>query len=155
MNRATRRAAQHQRPHRDRNDVALSAILRPIKLCAAFEPEEAALLSNETRMAWHRLTSGEGSEPDFDLLANCSNVAFIQAEKLGEPAVEIVIAAQSAIVAMRDRYLRTGKWGADAVALRDVPPVLDFYDQLLALASPAVMVNALEQSINRMKEHGL
>ena len=28
-------------------------------------------------------------------------------------------------------------------------------DQLLALASPAVMVQALEQSIHRMKEHGL
>jgi hypothetical protein len=68
-----------------------------------------------------------------------------------ELAIETVLRAQAAIEAMRDRYLRTARWGADAAALADVPPMLDFYDDLLAHGSPRVMLDALKVTVNRMR----
>ena len=151
MNRAQRRASTFKRAQRyDRNHVEPSAVLKPVIMSRTFDADEAAKISVDTRMAWHRLTHGEGTEPDFDLLANSSNVALVLAEPLGELPVDLVLRAQAAIEAMRDRYLRTGRWGADAAALQDVPPMLDFYDELLAHGSPRVMVDALKVTVKRM-----
>lgn len=152
MNRQQRRAATFKRAQRyDRNaQVEPSSVLRPILMCRTFDEDEAATLSNETRMAWHRLTHGDGSQDDFDLLANSSNVALVRAETLGELAVETVQRAQAAIVAMKARYLRLGKFGPDAAALADVPPMLDFYDALITLGSPQLMTDALMEAVERM-----
>lgn len=154
MNRQQRRAATFKRAQRyDRNaQVEPSSVLRPILMCRTFDEDEAATLSNETRMAWHRLTHGDGSQDDFDLLVNSSNVALVRAETLGELAVETVLRAQAAIVAMKDRYQRTGRFGADAAALQDVPDMLDLYDQIVAPGSPQVMTDALRETINRMNQ---
>ena len=152
MNRAQRRQATFKRAARwDRNAVEPSHVLKPVLMSRTFDANEAAKISVDTRLAWYRLTHGEGSEPDFDLLANSSNVALVLAEPLGELAVETVLRAQAAIEAMRDRYLRTGRWGADAGALADVPPMLDFYDDLLTHGSPRVMLDALEVTVKRMR----
>jgi len=152
MNRAQRRQATFKRAQRwDRNAVEPSHVLKPVLMSRTFDQDEAAKISVDTRLAWHRLTHGEGSEPDFDLLANSSNVALVLAEPLGELAVETVLRAQAAIESMRDRYLRTSRWGADAAALADVPPMLDFYDELLAHGSPRVMIDALEVTVRRMR----
>jgi len=59
--------------------------------------------------------------------------------------------AQDAIRAMQARYHRTGRFGADAAALADVPPMLDFYDELLKFGSPRTMIDALEVTARRMK----
>lgn len=161
MNRLQRRQAQHKHAHRvDRNaQVEPTAVLRPILMSRAFDPEESARISVDTRMAWHRLTHGAGGEPDFDLLANSANVALVAAEKLADKAghtedgalvVETVLRAQDALIGMRDRYTRTRRWGADASALAAVPLMLDFYDDLLCLSSPQTMVDALQESVRRM-----
>jgi hypothetical protein len=168
MNRKQRRQATFKRAARwDRNArVEPSRVLTPILMSRTFDENEAAKISVDTRLAWHRLTHGEGTEPDFDLLANSSNVCLVLAEGLQwkpelmtrqefeakrELAIETVLRAEAAIEAMRDRYLRAGRWGADAAALADVPPMLDFYDDLLAHGSPRVMLDALKVTVNRMR----
>ncbi len=150
MNRAQRRASAFKRTKRDRNAVEPSSVLRPILMCRQFNDEEASILAVEVRMAWQRLTHGDGTQDDFDLLANSSNVALIRAEEIDALAVEVVLRAQTAIIAMKERYQRVGKFGADAVALADVPPMLDFYCDLLTFSSPQNMTDALLESINRM-----
>jgi hypothetical protein len=151
MNRAQRRASTFKRAQRyDRNHVEPSAVLKPIIMSRTFDADEAAKISVDTRMAWHRLTHGEGTEADFDLLANTSNIALVRAEALGELAVETVLRAQASILQMRDRYRRTGRFGADAQALQTVPNMLDFYDQLLDHSSPQLMLEALEATVRRM-----
>lgn len=150
-NRAIRRAAAFKRAQRDRNAVEPSAVLRPIIYSTPFTRDEAASLSVETRLAWQKLTSGIGTEPDFNMLANSSNVALIRAEQIGELAVETVLRAQESIKAMQARYIRTGKFGADAAALATVPDMLDFYDQLLELSTPLQMTDALLETSRRVK----
>ena len=151
MNRRQRRQAAFKRTQRDRNaQVEPSSVLRPILMCRQFDAEEASILAVEVRMAWHKLTTGDGTQDDFDLLANSSNVALIRAEQIDALAVEVVLRAQAAIIAMKERYQRIGRFGADAVALADVPPMLDFYCDLLSFSSPQIMTDALLESINRM-----
>ncbi len=90
----------------------------------------------------------------IDLFAGAggfSTGALMLSDPLGELAVETVLRAQAAIEAMRDRYLRTGRGGADAGALADGPPMLDFYDDLLSHGSPRVMLDALEVTVKRMR----
>jgi len=153
MNRSQRRAATFKRAQRhDRNArVEPSHVLKPVLMSRTFDQEESAKISVDTRMAWHRLTHGDGTEPDFDLLANSSNVALVLSEPIGDLAVETVLKAQDAIRAMQARYHRTGRFGADAAALSDVPPMLDFYDELLKFGSPRTMIDALEVTVRRMK----
>lgn len=153
MNRAQRRQATFKRTARyDRNArVEPSAVLKPVIMSRTFDADEAAKISVDTRLAWHRLTHGEGTEPDFDLLANSSNVCLVLAEPLGELAAETVLRAQDAIRSMQARYLRTGRFGADAAALATVPEMLDLYDQFLAHGSPKVMTDALEATVKRMR----
>lgn len=151
MNRAQRRASTFKRAQRyDRNHVEPSAVLKPVIMSRTFDADEAAKISVDTRMAWHRLTHGEGTEPDFDLLANTSNIALVRAEALGELAVETVLRAEASILQMQDRYRRTGRFGADAQALQTVPNMLDFYDQLLDHSSPQLILEALEATVRRM-----
>lgn len=153
MNREQRRAAKFKHGQRwDRNAVADPlAVLRPISICTPFTSDEAASLSVETRAAWHRLTNGAGSEPDFDLVGNSCNVALVQAERIDELVVDVVLRAQDALNGIKARYLRTGRWGADATALADVPPMLELYDQMLALGTPAVMVADLNETARRIR----
>ena len=54
-----------------------------------------------------------------------------------------MLRAQDAIRAMQARYHRTGRFGADAATLADVPPMLDFYDELLQFGRPRTMIDAL------------
>lgn len=153
MNRSQRRQAAFKRTQRDRNaQVEPSSVLRPILMCRQFNDEEASILAVEVRMAWQRLTHGDGTQDDFDLLDNSSNVALIRAEGIDALAVEVVLRAQTAIIAMKQRYERIGKFGADAAALQDVPPMLDFYCDLLSFSSPQIMTDALMESVQRMNQ---
>ena len=153
MNRQQRRQATFKRTARwDRNArVEPSRVLTPILMSRTFDEDEAAKISVDARLAWHRLTHGDGTEPDFDLLANSSNVCLVLAEPLGELAAETVLRAQDAIRSMQARYHRTGRFGADAAALSTVPEMLDLYDQFLAHGSPRVMTDALEATVKRMR----
>ena len=154
MNREQRRAAKFKRGQQwDRNAAADPlASMRQISICSPFPPEEVASESVSMRMAWHRLTHGDGTTPDMELIANCCNVALVHAERIDDLVVDLVMRADAAIKAMDARYMRTGRWGADAAALSDVPPMLDLYDQLLELGTPATMVGAFNESIKRMRK---
>ena len=137
MNRQQRRAAQFKRGQRyDRNRmIEPSAVLAPIVESVTYSPEQAAELTNIARMAWHRLTHGEGDKDDWDVLATTSNSVMVIAESLDALAVELAERAQAAILAMRHRWERSGRWGADAQALSDVPPMLDAYHAIVSESS--------------------
>lgn len=111
-----------------------------------FEVEEAATLANEARMSWHRLTAGTGTMDDYDRVAIALNVTAALCDKghLG-PAYEAVTLAQHALIDIRSRYQRVGRFGADATALRNVPPGLDLHDQVLALINPLQLAKAMRQ----------
>ena len=48
-------------------------------------------------------------------------------------------AARRAMCAVADRFIRCQRWGVDAAALRDIPPIVDFYEELLRNATGGQM----------------
>lgn len=147
MNREQRRAERYGRTP-SRRMRALST-LAPIVRSSPMEPEDAASASNEVRMAWLRITQGDGTRTDFDRLALSMDMAAILAEPIGADALEAAERAQLALLAMKDRYRRLGRIGPDADALRELPVALDLYDQLLALCSPLQLAAAMNEATAR------
>lgn len=150
LNRAQRRAkpAKPAKPtkYRKRHDGGMLAIGRS----APFTEEEFARLSNEARLAWHRLQTGDAGIPDFDNLVMAINTTKVLAEGFGIEAVEVVEHAQVALYEIQLRYKRLGKFGVDAFALKHMPDALDFHDECLRSCSPWQMTKALEEVLTRL-----
>lgn len=97
------------------------------------------------------MRTGFGTEHDFHTLAAVANTVLVCGEKIGKECVDAAKLAQNSLVLMLDRGVRLGKWGVDAGALQNIPPVLDLHDQLLALYTPLQLRNAMGEVIRRMK----
>jgi hypothetical protein len=142
MNREHRRSALFKRKNRTETYSEPSQVLTPFIRCTTFSQNEAATLSVQVRMAWHKLSNGEGSIEAFDCLAGHLNAAYHRANEIHADCAAIIDAAQASANVIRDRYERTKVFGADAHSLRVIPEALDLYDQILANSSPAQMVAA-------------
>jgi hypothetical protein len=140
-----------KKPRRPRWPANRLTALNTLEILRPLDTEEAAKLGNEARMAWHRLTYGTGTEGDFDTVAIAMNASLVLSEPVGQAAVDIIIRAQHALVAMQQRYRRQGKFGPDAAALADVPPGLDLHDQLLTFINPRQLVAALVETRDRIE----
>ena len=115
-----------------------------------FDEEAAATHSNEARLAWHRMCTGEGTCKDFDELAMTLNTLRVLSEKLGPEPLEVVSRAAPALLDIRARYVRTRKFGVDAAALATVPDALDLYDEFLRVSTPMQMEKAWQTVLKRL-----
>ena len=116
-----------------------------------FTQEEAARISNEARMAWYRMSSGEGSPSTFDELVYAFNTLRVLADGLGPEPVEVVHNAQMALLRIRERYAQDGTFTADDEALHAIPAALDLHDEFLNHCTPRMMFGALTKAIKRME----
>lgn len=110
------------------------------------------MLSNEARMAWHKLQIGDAVISDYDELAMALNVTKVLAEGFGPSAAEVMERAQVAMNEIALRYRRTGRFGVDAFALKHMPDALDFHDECLRNCSPWQMTRALETAYQRIEK---
>lgn len=122
---------------------------RTIGMAQQFTPEEITQLMLPASVAYESLRTGRGTEDDFDTLAQVVNVALVRCEAIGQPGVELCKDAQSALMDMLARHRRTGRWGLDHNALRDLPPALDLYHQLLQLSTAGQMTAAMREVLQR------
>lgn len=152
MNRAQRRAAARLRTKPQRRHADPSAAHTLLTIHRPFSADEAAHIAIGARLAWHKLTTGAGTESEFDILATAANVALIRAESIDAIAVEVVQRAQAALVRMQERYRRIGKFGPDADALATVPEFLDLYDQIVRLSTPRQLVDAVNAAMRRIHD---
>ena len=116
-----------------------------------FTQEEAARISNEARMAWYRMSSGEGSPQTFDELVYAFNTLRVLADGLGPEPVEVVHNAQMALLRIRERYAQDGTFSADDEALHAIPAALDLHDEFLNHHTPRQMFGALTKAVKRME----
>lgn len=151
MNRAYRRELERQKRRPGKPRPSKISGLFAISRSTPYTPEEFAKLSNEARMAWYRLCHGDATTTDYDNLTYAMNVTRVLAEPLGGDALTVVDLAQHRCIPMRERYLRLGRFGVDADALRDVPPALDLYDEFLQVCTPLQMTRALQECIRRLE----
>lgn len=116
-----------------------------------FTPDELTKLKTPVREAFERMRCGTGEEDHFHTLAAVVNVSLIRSESIDPFCVETCQRAQAALMAMRGRFQRLGKWGFDSAALQDLPPVIDLHEQLLQMSTPLQMADAMQITINRME----
>lgn len=138
-----------RRPRWPANPLAHESTAHKVR---TFSPEEADQLRVEVHLAWEHLIHGRGTLARFDTVANALNASLILSERIGQDAVDVAIRAQHAMVEMQKRYHRMGSFGADAVALADVPPGLNLYDQLMGFSNPLQLVQATCQSWRRIEQ---
>lgn len=144
MNRQQRRDSQYKRhQQRDRNSSAQpGAAVAPLIWSQKYTAEDAARLVIDVRMAWQRLTHGEGSMQDYDTLGQAINILCAAADYMDAAAQAVVEQATEAMHTMKDRHQRLGCFGADAQALACIPGAIDGYEALVSEATPRQVLNA-------------
>lgn len=128
-----------------------SSIYRVMNRIQPFTQAELLSLSAPPRVALESMRRGSGTELDFHTLAAVANCVLVCGEKIGAECVELAKLAQESLMLILDRHVRLGKWGLDAAALQNIPPVLDLHEQLLALYTPLQMQQAMQTVLERMR----
>lgn len=157
MNRQQRRAAKFKRANRDRNHArsASTGGLGIIPLAQQYSDDEFRRLSVLARLAWHKLANGQGTQDDFDMLATCFNVAAVMAADIDELVLDALERGMNSLVAMKERYTRLGRFGADADALQSVPYALDVHDEIIKNSTPLQTVSALKTTMKMIEQRSV
>lgn len=149
MNRAQRRAEARRKPPKRRH---INDGLGALRRSELFNDSEFARLSIEAWNAWDKLCTGSGGVGDYDTMVVIWTVCRVLAEQIKpDPriALDVVNDAHQAIAELHQRQQRTGKWGVDSAAMRDIPALLQFHDQLIQTCTPAQLVKAAKEAVSR------
>ncbi len=131
MNTQQRRASHAKRRWQANPNIYMKVIGRS----SGFSQEEQTECALPVRLAWTAMRNGRASAYDAQALADVIAICIIASETMDALVQETCEAARAAMGATAKRFHRIGKWGVDAQALRDIPPVLDLYEELLRTAT--------------------
>ena len=129
-----RRAAHAKRQNRDS-----FALWKVIARSTGFNEAEQTTLALPVRLAWVALKGGTSNQYDIATLTDVIAICTIAGQNMDALVQETCDAARVAMCAVADRYNRCRRWGVDAQALRDIPPIVDFYEELLRVSTAGQM----------------
>ncbi len=99
------------------------------------------------------ITTGSGTDEHLGALSLACNMSYSLAmQGIGAEAMELVIRANDALHALRERHTRTGKYGFTAPELEAVRDMLHVHDRMVAAASQQEIRNALKDIDERHSE---
>ena len=131
-----------------------SALFRTMSKVQPFTQQEVTTLILPAVSAWDELKNGRGQETHYHTLAAVANVCLLRAEDvegdIDELCLDMVKRAQEALLTIKERNDRSGRWGVCYISLERVPPMLDFYQQLVELSTPLQMQQAMKAVIARV-----
>lgn len=142
-----RTAAKHKR----RWQADPSSVYRLMAKVQPFTQEEQTTITLPVHVAFEAMRTGAGSFDDFETLAECLNVALVYSESIDDLCVQTCIQAQEALMLAKARYDATGRWGLCWRGLQHIPPVLDLYDQMVALSTPQSLIDCMKVTQDRMR----
>lgn len=135
MKTAHRRAAHAKR----RYQADPFAMWKAVARTTGFNEAEQTTLSLPVRLAWAALKGGSANQYDIATLTDVIAICTIAGQNMDALVQETCDAARVAMCAVADRYNRCKRWGVDAKALRDIPPIVDFYEELLRVSTAGQM----------------
>jgi len=138
MNRAQRRQAERadRRAPNPMRRVDPLAGMRAIGWQQQFEVHDQTKLALPVRLAFDALLNARAIDDDIETLAMACNVTLIRAESIGaQELIDVALKAGAALMNVKWRHQRTARFGLDHQDRRDIPPMLDLYEELLG-ASP-------------------
>lgn len=135
MKTAHRKQAHAKRQYRADPFSMWKAVARTTGFNEA-EQTECAL---PVRLAWSALKGGTATSDDIATLTDVIAICTVAGQNMDALVEETCEPARTAMCAVADRYTRCQRWGVDAAALRDIPPIVDFYEELLRVSTGGQM----------------
>lgn len=115
------------------------AMFKVVARTTGFNQAEQTACALPVRIAWDALKGGSASENDIATLTDVIAICTSAGQNMDALVEETCEAARRAMCAVADRFIRCQRWGVDAAALRDIPPIVDFYEELLRNATGGQM----------------
>ena len=149
---------KHQRRQRLRMrsgkpaSVDTAAHRRVLARLQPFSLSEIADLALPVRTSWTKILASHGQDVDWHNLACVANLCLVQGESIHPDCVELANDSIAALEAMRDRHQRVGVWGPCHLSLKNIPSLMDFYEQLLAMCTPLQIQQTMITVLKRMRE---
>lgn len=126
-----------------------SVFRRVIGLLEPFTPAELLRLELPIRISFEALKNGHGVESDFHDIAAAINCTIVRSEDVDAMCEYTALAARDALMRAWHRHEKTGKWGFDGPALREVEAGIDLHEQFIRLSTPGQMVDVMREVIKR------
>lgn len=128
--------------------------LAGLRLLAQARPHDSGVLVSQhikLRNAFDRLCAGEADTDDFDNVAMSLNIAKIRAYQIHQDLAEVVAAAQIAVGAVQQRYIKWQKWQVLDAERQPIADGISAYEQIADASSPLQMRNALNVVMRNLK----
>ncbi|MBS0414388.1 MAG: hypothetical protein JSR68_08445 [Proteobacteria bacterium] len=153
-NRATRRA-QARAERRAPKPAPLRRVVRnATQLTMArhqdARPEAVTGLLLELHECLDALQRGSADTELFERLACSMNTALVLAERIGAVAVDVMLAAQAAMLDCRARFERLGRFGFTGPGLQAMADALALYRQIVQLSTPRQIIAAADEAHRRV-----
>lgn len=127
------------------------AMWKVVARTTGFNQDEQVQCALPVRLAWDALRSGTAIGDDIAVLSDVIAICIVASERMDALVQETCEAGRIALAEVADRYTRVKRWGVDAKALRDIPPIVDLYEELLRNATGGQMEQWLGE-VKRCKE---
>lgn len=131
------------------------AIFKVVARSTGFNQAEQTQCALPVRLAWDALRNGQATGEDIAILTDVIAICIVASESMDALVQETCDAARVAMSEVADRYTRVKRWGVDAKALQDIPPIVDLYEELLRNATGGQMeqwIGAVHSAKGRMLE---
>jgi hypothetical protein len=139
-----------RKPPRRRWQKDPSAIYRVMGMQQLFTTAEQVKLNLPIREALQSLRDGDGNDTHWHTLAAVVNVCLLRGERIAPEVMQCAKDGQMAVLSIKDRFDRTGKWGVSHSDLVNLEACIDLHEQLIELSTPAQMLQAFRDVIDRM-----
>lgn len=126
----------------------------------ATEPSFAAVRKAivDVRTSFEAIKVGNGSERAWDFLAHATGITKVRSIQIagdGNEMLEPLHIADAALMKVKNRYLKWGKWELLPAEVQDIAYALDLYEEVATNSSPAQMTEAMkvrEQILDKQRE---
>ena len=116
------------------------------------------LATDQTRdlgLAYHlalqALLNGNGTEQTWSTLACSINIALLLSEQgIEASAIQTIKLAQEALLRVRERATRTGKWAFDGDGIRVILAAVNIHDEQISRVTRKQITNALNEVRRRI-----
>lgn len=156
MNRTERRAAERAArrvPGRRVHErfITTNLVERVIRQHQESTPEAATGLMLELHQCFDSLKNGSDDVDLFDRLASSMNTALVSCERIGQPAVDVVLAAHAAMAECRGIWQRHGRFGFTGPGLVAMVDALALYEDVVRLSTPRQILAAADEARRRVQ----
>lgn len=152
LNRAARRAQARKRRHATARRVVVNAAQVTLAAHQEARPQAVIGLMLELHECFDALKCGSTDRSHFDRLAGSLNTALVLAERIGQDAVDVILAGHDAMHECAAIFERHGKFGFSGAGIGALVDALDVYGQIVRLSTPRQIMDGVREGHRRVRQ---